>query len=289
MMLGGLFQVETLDTRFAARTNEPLPNSPPSRWRTPEYYLYYLAFATIPFLMFKSVYDVSRPQHPGYAQYKHLLSPGWIPGRQVDNSDDQYRGFRDNLPYMLVVLVAHPLLRRVYEYLTAGRSVSQANGAKHSNQSQVASEGEARKDRRIIFDLAFAAIFLLALYGISALKILLILYVNYRIATSLPKQYVAAATWAFNIGILFANELCQGYQFAQILGLIFPANATGRQDIVKFGIWVDSFSGLIGRWEVLFNITVLRLIAFNFDYLWSLDRRAAGAVEVCPPFVLMLP
>ena len=65
--------------------------------------------------MFKAVYDVSKPSHPGYIKYGHLLSDGWIPGRKVDNSDDQYRGFRDNIPYMALLLVVHPLLRRVYD------------------------------------------------------------------------------------------------------------------------------------------------------------------------------
>jgi len=31
---------------------------------------------------------------------------------------------------------------------------------------------------------------------------------------------------------------------------------------------------------VLFNICVLRLISFNFDYYWSFDRRATSPIEV---------
>ena len=65
--------------------------------------------------MFKSVYDVSQPSHPSYKQYSHLLEDGWVPGRKVDNSDAQYRSFRDNIPYMGMVLVIHPLLRRIYD------------------------------------------------------------------------------------------------------------------------------------------------------------------------------
>jgi len=110
-----LFHVETLDTRFASKTGESLPHAQPSRWKSPEYYLYYAVFLTIPFLMFKSVWDVSQPSHPTYRHYEPLLSPGWIPGRKVDNSDAQYRSFRDNIPYMAVLLVVHPLLRRVYD------------------------------------------------------------------------------------------------------------------------------------------------------------------------------
>jgi hypothetical protein len=36
----------------------------------------------------------------------------------VDNSDAQYRGFRENIPYMGMVVVLHPILRRVYERFT---------------------------------------------------------------------------------------------------------------------------------------------------------------------------
>jgi hypothetical protein len=116
--LGRLYKAETLDTRFASKTGQKLPNAQPSKWNTPEYWFYFLCLLTIPILMVKSVYDVSGPWHPSYKQYEHLLEPGWIPGRKVDNSDAQYRSFRDNIPYMALVLVLHPILRRAYEGLT---------------------------------------------------------------------------------------------------------------------------------------------------------------------------
>ena len=113
-----LYRVETLDTRFAPRADSPLPSTSPSKWRTPEYYFYYLCFLIIPFFMVKTVYDVSVPEHPQYKHYESLLSEGWIPGRKVDNSDSQFAGFRDQVPILVVVVVAHLLLRRVYEYVT---------------------------------------------------------------------------------------------------------------------------------------------------------------------------
>lgn len=111
-----LFAVETLDTRFGSKTGQPLPNARPRKWNTPEYYLYYFVFLTVIPLMIKSVYDVSGPWHPNYSDYESLLSPGWIPGRKVDNSDAQYRSFRDNIPYMGLLVVLHPLIRRAYEF-----------------------------------------------------------------------------------------------------------------------------------------------------------------------------
>lgn len=36
----------------------------------------------------------------------------------------------------------------------------------------------------------------------------------------------------------------------------------------------------MSRWEVLFNITILRLISFNLDYHWSLKDGVVDPVEV---------
>lgn len=301
MRFRDLFKVETLDTRFQPQSIQPLPGAQPSKWNTPEFYLYYAFFLTIPFLMFKSVYDVSQPSHPHYAKLEPLLEPGWIPGRKVDNSDAQYRGFRDNVPYMAVVLALHPLLRRAYERssrdtgpMPVGVHGSVSGKESSTGLSQVA--GDARLSKRIAFDLFFACIFLLALHGISAFKVLLIIGINYRIATKLPQPYVGTITWLFNVGILFANELCRGYSFATVFSFVLPPQSTnlgstkggpfGTQD---WGAWLDSYGGLIPRWEVLFNFTVLRLIAFNFDYIWMQERREGSPVEVHTCKIRFLP
>lgn len=122
--LGRLYKAETLDTRFASKTGQRLPDAQPSKWNTPEYYFYCLCFLIIPALMVKSVYDVSGPWHPSYKRYETLLEPGWIPGRQVDNSDAQYRSFRDNIPYMALVVILHPILRKAYESFTVSTLVT---------------------------------------------------------------------------------------------------------------------------------------------------------------------
>jgi hypothetical protein len=205
MKLKDLYKVETLDTRFGPKDSTPIADAQPSKWNTLEYYVYYVFFLTIPALMFKSVYDVSKPEHPNYLRYEPLLSPGWIPGRKVDNSDLQYKGFRDNIPYMALLLVLHPLLRRTFESFQSKSDMQHANGAKHRDDNVAVQAANFRMENRVRFDLAFAGIFLLALHGISTLKVLLILYLNFQLATKLPRQYVSIATWGFNIGILFAE------------------------------------------------------------------------------------
>ncbi|KAJ9318604.1 hypothetical protein DTO271D3_1266 [Paecilomyces variotii] len=290
-----LYSLDTLDTRFTAsattslkaapdtRTAEAstgdknnrtssLPNgASPPKWKTPEFFVYYLFFITLVPLMFKTVIDISQESYPTYSTYSDLLSPGWIPGRKVDNSDAQYSSFRDNIPYLLLLLILHPLLRRLYNSLSPVDARSVTQGAKPT----IAAAGDARLKQRITFDYYFALIFITALHGISAAKVLFILYLNYNIATKLPRKYIPAVTWVFNVGTLFANELCGGYPLANVA----KAVSGDETALVRWAEWLDGLGGLMPRWEILFNITVLRLISFNMDYYWSLDYPSSSPIE----------
>lgn len=149
----------------------------------------------------------------------------------------------------------------------------------------MATAGEVQFDQRMRFDFAFGIIFIVALHGISALKIFFILFVNYRIGKSLPRSYVPAATWSFNICILFANELLGGYQLEPIAMFLSPGPGTPSEKatlLVQWARQLDDFGGIMPRWEVLFKVTVLRLISFNMDYYWSVDYPAASPIEVSP-------
>ncbi|KAK3383695.1 MBOAT, membrane-bound O-acyltransferase family-domain-containing protein [Lasiosphaeria ovina] len=317
--LGSIYDVDTLDTRFTTppglsykavidarsdkRSDDALipntntnpdkldgskrPQSPP-RWRTPEFYLYYLLLSFIITSMFWVAGGVSQPSDVRYYKFERYLSPGWIPGRKIDISDAQYFTFRKNLPYMGLLLVFHPLLRRVWEavYSPAAASSSPSRGHAPSRQGTPTPEAaDARLRRRTSFDYAFAIVYLVALHGFSAAKILLILFANFKIATGgLPRKYIPAATWAFNICTLFANEVCHGYKFRSI-ALFFSGGAAAGDlvsdpsSLVRLGDWLDGHGGLMPRWQILFNITVLRLVSFNLDYYWSLNSRAASPME----------
>jgi protein-cysteine N-palmitoyltransferase HHAT len=145
-----------------------------------------------------------------------------------------------------------------------------------------AAAADARLEQRISFDVLFAVIFLVVLHGLSAIKIVVILYLNFAIATKLPRQYVPAMTWLFNVGVLFANELCRGYSYASVLSVLLPGSPVSekQEPATNFGHTLDSYGGLIPRWEVLFNFTVLRLISFNLDYYWSLNSKVGSPLEV---------
>jgi hypothetical protein len=188
---------------------------------------------------------------------------------------------------MTLLLILHPLVRKAYNsfwridsYTKPAPSNSRLSGLTQGLTPSDAAD--ARMEHRISFDVMFAVIFIFALHGFSALKVLLILYTNYKLATNLPKSYVPAATWIFNVGILFANEMCHGYRLAEVAAFILPsqtsASEKGNQTPGWAG-WIDSYGGILPRWEILFNITVLRLISFNLDYYWSLG--APSSIEVC--------
>ncbi|KAL8304754.1 hypothetical protein RB601_007018 [Gaeumannomyces tritici] len=288
--LSSVYRLENLDTRFVTSSTTPYKvhadgaaprkgrdgaetRAQPSRWNTLEFYGYYLfLFFLIPY-MFWVAYDVSRPSDPRYSKYAHLLVPGWIPGRMVDASDPQYHTFRANLPAMTALLVLHPLSRRAWN----------AMFPLPSNTKSLSEMADERLRQRVSFDFAFALVFLVILHGFSAAKVLLILYANYNIAMRTPKNLLPATTWAFNICTLFANELCQGYKFKRMALLVAGSStAAGNGSgplLVSCGEWLDSWGGIMSRWEILFNITVLRLISFNLDFYWSLDQRSLSPVE----------
>lgn len=212
----------------------------------------------------------------------------------VDNSDDQYRSFRDNVPYLFIVLTLHPLLRRVFELFYKPSSESASNKGPNDSGSPLGldcASADNRLKQRISFDVGYSILFLGALHGFSAAKVLVILYINYNIATQLKKEYVPVATWIFNIGILFANELGKGYPYGTIANAILPWSAASEAGAEQkpqgnWGSVLDSYGGFIPRWEILFNVTVLRLISFNLDYYWSLNRSGGSLIEVCDLKVL---
>ncbi|RCI07976.1 hypothetical protein L249_7819, partial [Ophiocordyceps polyrhachis-furcata BCC 54312] len=281
--LRDVYDLDTLDTRFTSSSASPYQSvidaredpavsretaekaralAQPSRWRTPEFAFYWLVFAFAVPYMFWTAYDVSRPSDPRFSNYQRYLSEGWIPGRMVDVSDSQYHTFRQNVPYMMGFLICHPLLRVAWN-------------AAHRGKPGWGSGGAARLFLRASFDYYFAILFLVILHGISALKVLVILHINFRVAKGLPRRFVPAATWILNISILFANEMFKGYRLQPMAARLAPAGSS----LAHWAGWLDGYGGLMARWEVLFNISVLRLISFNMDYYWSMDGRYADAIE----------
>ena len=200
----------------------------------------------------------------------------------MDNSDTQYSFFRNNLHYLLILFLVHPVLRKVYDQYfpvktryTSNPS-SNSNGSAYPAQASQTPSADARLRQRARYDLGFALFLLCVLHGFSIVKILIISSVNYLIATKLPRSYVVPLTWLYNVFVLFANELCRGYSFTSIANITLTFTVWDPNS--NWGTFCDEHSGLISRWEVLFNITILRLISFNMDSHWSGGREGGATL-----------
>ena len=187
---------------------------------------------------------------------------------------------------MAIVLILHPLLRKAYNTFSV-KSVdtggqNRSDKIDHGLLSQQSWSADSRFEKRLSFDLYFALAFITALHGISSLKIILILYINFCIPKKLPRAQIPAVTWFFNVAILFANELSQGYRLDRLAQLFFWYSPSA----ISIAEQLDHFGGIIPRWEVLFKITILRLISFNLDFYWALEQQAGSPVEVSNPIIV---
>lgn len=224
------FSLETLDTRLFPPT-DPVKKekivrkaSPKSKWSTLEFKIYLAVFVVFVPLLYKTAMDASNETNPNYYKYERLLSQGWMFGRKVDNSDQQYRFFRDNFPLLVGLIVLHTGLRRI---------VSPVLGLK----------------KRTFFDFGFGLLFLFGAHGFNCFKILIHVAINYAIGRFSPNYKLALIlTWVYGILTLFINDNYRNFKFGV--------------DFVDYG-----FKGIIERWDVFFNFTLLRMLSYNLDYI----------------------
>ncbi|KAL2833908.1 MBOAT, membrane-bound O-acyltransferase family-domain-containing protein [Aspergillus cavernicola] len=273
-----LMSLDLLDGRLTPSSNTPIygtksHNNPcqstrpsSSRWNTSEFYAYYLILVIGLAMLFKTVADISQEKHPTYTAYSHLLHTGWILGRAVDTSDTQYRSFRMNMPYLFCFLVSHHFIRQVHEFMSTRPSISDSTSS---------GAADARVRLRTRFDAAFGLAFITVLHGISVIRIVLILAVNYAISKHLPRRYIPTATWLFNLSLLLARNLSSRYAVDQLLTVW----TLQTPPLMQRFLWLARFPGLMPQWEILFKATILRMISFNMDYYWSLNYSAARPIE----------
>lgn len=180
------------------------------------------------FLAGKLYVDITPP--------KKLLWATLIGVMGQDNTDMQYKGFRDNIPVLFVILTVHTVFRKL---LTSA-------------------VGNADIKTRALFDNIFAIVFLVALHGISYFKMLFLIGLNYAVLKIMgANKATPIVTWGVNLFFLFSNEWNRGYSLGRMFGQ-------------EYG-WIDSaLGGIMPRWEVHFNLTMLRIISFNMDYYWAL-------------------
>lgn len=219
----------------SSTSKRPDEKRPAARWSSLEFKVYYaLACIVIPIMVWIPV-SLSSPSNPNYPFYQMRLSNGWLFGRRIDNSDAQYRSFRNNLPPLLIGAFAFLLskfLRVHYATVNPGNNLY-----------------------LIPFNVGCSLVMILALHGTSALKVLAIVSANYGIAkTCRGSRAGPALTWMFNAAVLFLNERYGGYRFG---------------DIIPGLEYLDTIQGAYPRWHVSFNITMLRLVSFSMDHYWA--------------------
>ena len=114
-----------------------------------------------------------------------------------DNSDRQYRSFRNNIPALTVLALSFLVLRFLVDYTRSRRPPNYLH--------------------LVPFLAAFSILMLSVLHGTSILKIAVIMTLNYTIAKTCGGSKVGpVVTWVFNGFVLFANEWNDGYEFARL-------------------------------------------------------------------------
>jgi D-alanyl-lipoteichoic acid acyltransferase DltB (MBOAT superfamily) len=194
-------------------------------------------------------YDYSSENNPNYYRYARKLSNGWIFGRPMDNSDVQYRSFRNNIPILVGVLVLHQLitfaLRRIFE-----------RGYQSLNKSDAT--------WKVLWNGVFSTVFLFALFGLSLLKIWALLTIHYLFIKACKSKIGPLFSWIFGVAILFSNHAFQGYRFGVITSLG----------------WMDGINGIGMNWQTSFNFCVLRMVSFSMDYYWMYTLSPQGDLHV---------
>ncbi|CAI8499034.1 unnamed protein product [Pichia kudriavzevii] len=226
MSLLSFFAVESLDSRISSNRRKPTTTQP-SHWKTPEFKFYMVCFLIVVPIMFKTAMDASNETNPNYPVYEKMLSKGWIFGRKVDNSDSQYRFFRDNFLLLLLFVAIHKALRTI------------------ANQWRMS---------RLDFDLIFGSIFLAIVHGFNVFRILVHVFISFSLTRILRKRPLLAQSvlWVYSISTLFINDRYRQVKYG---------------DLVSSLSWMDHYKGLVARWDVFFNFTLLRMLSFNIDYL----------------------
>lgn len=233
------FSLPNLDTRLSApasnskKYDQITSRAGVNRWTTLEFKIYLICFCIVVPTMYWCAIDLStESSNPeNYAKFSRLLSDGWMFGRKVDNSDSQYRFFRDSLPILAILMFAHVSLRKGIQYTFPRIS-------------------------RKAFDFSFGLIFLFATHGINSFKVLFHLMVFFAITRFCRDTYrlCQLLLWSYAIGSLFLNDKYRNIKLGEVIHPILSFLDPG-------------FKGIVARWDVFYNFTLLRCLSFNLDYL----------------------
>lgn len=224
------FALDALDTRIQHK--KAINTTSGSKWKLLEFRFYVLVCCVTVPSMFYTTVKATSPSNVNYQNFERLLSPGWIFGRKVDNSDQQYKFFRDNLLLLSVVVIVHIFLKKsIVKFLLAGN--------------------------RLLFDFVFGLIFLFVLHGVNMLKIVFLIgFIHIVNLICIKKRLFKAGQvimFVVAIGSLFFNVHFRKWKYEQILFLLKPLDA--------------GFKGIVSRWDVFYNFMLLRVLSYELDFL----------------------
>lgn len=231
-------------------------DAPPPRWRSKEFLVYFVALALIPpYMIYVPIRLSDAQKNPNYGEYARMLEPGWMNGRLRDDSDYQYRLFRDYLPMIFALILAYTL---------CSHAVSGVANIVQCNATQ------RRIVRKWFLGIA-SGVVIAALHGTNSLKLVAIALGNYALVhigtKHLPRQATSALVWLYNCGVLFLVFYLEGVPYERISPALAP---------------LDNYRGLLERWYISYNFSMLRHISYALDYLWALGCENEPTTELAP-------
>ncbi|PSC74649.1 membrane-bound O-acyltransferase isoform X1 [Micractinium conductrix] len=119
----------------------------------------------------------------------------------------------------------------------------------------------ASRVARMRFYLLTSLGFLGYLHGACAIFVVILSLVSFAVAQlAAGCKHGAASIWACNLGLLLAARLGNGFRFARVAGVLAP---------------LDAHRGVV-RWEICFNLSVLRMLSYSLDLHWRRLHLASG-------------
>lgn len=290
--------VSPITTRSRSRSptrSKQIPTSP-SRWKTTEFYVYYIVIAFALYQMFKAARTISSESHPNYELFGKYLRDGWMSGKKIDNSDAQFRGFRDNAPPLILGMIGYLIIAHVAKFIRERVLAKNSRGGGYASvttQSMDDKDGNGGSTRlvspststttspvppKMYTSLALSFIFVSALFGFDFIKIVFFTLINYGIAVTCKGTiWNPILTWTMNIGLLFLNDRYEGYKMEDFMSLL---------------AFMDTWHGAIGRWHIFWRMTTLRLISYNMDFYYKhkqdKETYRATHAEKCPDCLALM-
>eukprot|EP00918_Siedleckia_nematoides_P047078 GHVU01103170.1.p1 GENE.GHVU01103170.1~~GHVU01103170.1.p1 ORF type:complete len:562 (+),score=26.44 GHVU01103170.1:199-1884(+) len=211
----------------------PAENKPVVKWTTTEVVMGGAAAAVLAFTSLYLSYGVSSRYRKSLSE----LTPGWL-GPYRDESDHQWETVRRGIPALVGFFAAHCLLGGLANRLLK----LQGNG-------------------RLYFEVVFGGLACFYVHRACTVHIAWISSAMFGIShlavsgDQRARCLVPWLTFGLATGVLLTMHWDDGWQFETLSpGLRF----------------MDMFRGLY-RWNVGFNITILKLVSFNMDLYWASD------------------